>query len=281
MKFKKIIYLNMSEENDQNEEKEQNDQNEQNEEKEHNEQKEQNEENFTTYEDDIIILLNKLSDTIETFNTLSRDQAENAILETNIKISSCKEILDKMEQYIKNLDDEDESEKVELNKKLLNYKTEYHEILNKYNEIQENYINKKTENALMEDKNESYLVDEDKNRSTLKSATGGAGDPYMIDGELSDENKKKNKKENKKENKKDNKKENENDITNNTNNINSNKIEKNSQAKNEISLISVSNNDHSILGNNNIGYSLNPNKEKEETFHEINQDYNKKRRQQF
>ena len=110
---------------------------------------EENEGDFTTYEDDIIILLNKLSSTIETFNTLSREQAENAILETNIKLSSCNEILDKMEQYIKDLKDEDEAEKAELNKKLLNYKSEYQEILNKYKEIQDNYINKKTENALM------------------------------------------------------------------------------------------------------------------------------------
>jgi hypothetical protein len=79
---------------------------------------EDNEDNFTMYEDDIIKLLNKLSETIETFNTLSREQAENAILETNIKISSCKEILDKMEQHINDLGDEDETEKVELNKKI-------------------------------------------------------------------------------------------------------------------------------------------------------------------
>ena len=74
---------------------------------------EEKEENFTTYEEDMITLLNKLSETIETFNTLSRDQAENAILETNIKISNCKEILERMEQYIKDLNDEDETEKAE------------------------------------------------------------------------------------------------------------------------------------------------------------------------
>ena len=85
-------------------------------------------ETFITYEDDLITLLNKLSETIETFHTLSREQAENAILETNIKMNNCKEILEKMEEYINDLKDE---EKAELNKKLLNYKTEYYEILNK------------------------------------------------------------------------------------------------------------------------------------------------------
>ena len=162
---------------------------------------EEKEENFTTYEEDMITLLNKLSETIETFNTLSRDQAENAILETNIKISNCKEILERMEQYIKDLSDEGETEKAELNKKLLNYKTEYHEILTKFNEIQDNYINRKTENALMEQNNESNLVDEEenKNRNSVMGAAAGAGDPYMIDGEL-DDNIKKNNKDNKNKN---------------------------------------------------------------------------------
>jgi uncharacterized membrane protein YvbJ len=46
------------------------------------------------------------------------------------------------------------------------------------------------------------------------------------------------------------------------------------QDKKEISLICVSN-------NNNLGYNLSPNKEKEETFQEINsdyQDYDKKKK---
>lgn len=233
-------------------------------------EEEENEGDFTKYEDDIIILLNKLSSTIETFNTLSREQAENAILETNIKLSSCNEILDKMEQYIKDLKDEDETEKAELNKKLLNYKSEYQEILNKYKEIQDNYINKKTENALMEDQNEEDLVDDDenKNKNVNESAAIGAGDPYMVDGELND-NRKKNNKENKK------------DIENDNNNKLKNKNINNNKTSNEITLISVNNNDQSILENNNtnvIGYTLNPNKEREEAFHQINQDYDKKKK---
>jgi len=228
-----------------------------------------NEENFQTYEEDVITLLTKLSETIQTFNTLSREQAENAILETNIKISSCKEILDKIEQYIQNLNDEDESEKAELNKKLLNYKTEYHEILNKFKEVQDNYINRKTENALMDDQNASNLIDEDeaKNRVSI-SGPAGAGDPYAIDGQL-DESQKKAKKENKKE--EENKNENNNIKLRNQNKNNNN----------EITLISVTNNENIALDHNNsnyIGYALNANKEKEETFHRINQDYDKKKK---
>lgn len=227
---------------------------------------EDNEENFTTYEDDIIKLLNRLSETIETFNTLSREQAENAILETNIKISNCKEILDKMEQYINNLKDEEETEKAELNKKLLNYKTEYHELLNKYKEIQDNYIIRKTENALDEQNISNLVDDDDKNRSTIGPT--GAGEPYKIDGELND-NIKKNDKDNKIENK------------NNSEIINNNNIIIPKKNKNEITLLSVTNNDNSVLENHNssfIGYGLNANKEKEEAFHQINRDYDSKKK---
>ena len=226
---------------------------------------ERNEANFTAYEEEMITLLNKLSETIETFNTLSRDQAENAILETNIKLSNCNEILEEMEKYINDLNDEEETGKTEFTKKLMNYKTEYHEILNKYNEIQDNYINRKTENALMDENNESILVDEEKNKN-INKVTGvavGAGDPYMVDGELND-NIRKNK-----ENKK-----------NEFNNILKNKNEVNNKTTNEITLISVVN-DNSIIEQNNtniMGYTLNPNKEKEETFHEINKDYDLKKK---
>ena len=227
---------------------------------------ERKEENFTTYEEDMIILLNKLSETIEAFNTLSREQAENAILETNIKISNCKEILEKMEKYINDLNDEKENEKSELSKKLINYKTEYHEILNKYKEIQDNYINKKTENALMEENNLSNLVDEEeiKNRNTIKGAPNGAGDPYIVDGELKN-NIKKNK---------------ENEKNHINNKLKNNKNEINNKISNEITLISVMN-DNSILEQNNtniMGYTLNPNKEKEEAFNEINRNYDLKKK---
>ena len=228
--------------------------------------KEENEEDFTTYEDDIITLLNKLSETIETFNTLSREQAENAILETNIKISNCKEILDRMEQYIKDLNDDDEDEKTELNKKLLNYRTEYFEILNKYKEIQDNYISRKTENALMEDQNASNLVDdeENKNRTSSAGATAGAGDPYVVDGELNESPKKSNKQNKKQNDKNDSLNKFKNNIKNNNNSITINNATNNSILEHDNSNI--------------IGYTLNANKEKEEAFHQINRDYDIKKK---
>ena len=162
----------VEEEKNNSNEKENEQENENNKEKENesDDEKENEKENFTTYEDDLITLLNKLSETIDTFNTLSKKQADNAILETNIKITNCKSILDKMEEYINELKTEDESEKAELNKKLLNYKTEYYEILNKFKEIQDNYINQKTESALMD---ENLIDDEDNNnKNDIRMTTG-------------------------------------------------------------------------------------------------------------
>ena len=228
--------------------------------------KEDNEEDFSKYEDDIIILFNKLSTTIDTFNTLSRDQAEKAILETNLKINNCKEILDKMEQYLKEEEDGEEINKTELNKKLLNYKTEYQEILNKFNEIQENYISRKTENALLEKENDKNLIDEDDNKN--KDKKNKKGEQFIIDGELDEKIKKK---------------------TNNNNNEQLKEIENkkdkniNNNNKNDVTLISVSNNNNNILDHNNsqvLNYSLNPkvNMENDEAFNQITKDYNIKKR---
>ena len=273
----------MSEENENSVEEEKNNENSnENEDQNENEKKDESDEekekdNFTTYEDDIITLLNKLSETIDTFNTLSKKQADNAILETNIKITSCKNILDKMEDYINKLKTEDESEKTELNKKLLNYKTEYYELLNKFKEIQDNYINRKTESALMDEN----LIDEEdnKNKNDVRMTTGssgnnnqalGAGNPHMIDGELNEENNNKKNINNNINNKKE--KENKIKETITINNIKNKERNKNNN-NNEISLVSVFN-------TNNLGYNLSPNKEKEEAFVEINRDrdYDKKKK---
>ena len=265
------------EKNNSNEKENENEQeNENNKEKENesDDEKENEKENFTTYEDDLITLLNKLSETIDTFNTLSKKQADNAILETNIKITNCKSILDKMEEYINELKTEEESEKAELNKKLLNYKTEYYEILNKFKEIQDNYINQKTESALMD---ENLIDDEDNNnKNDIRMTAGttgthnlvvGAGNPHMVDGELNEE-KNNNKNNININNKKE--KDNKNNENIKINNLKNN-FRNNNPPNNEISLVSVFN-------TNNLGYNLSPNKEKEETFQEINRDYDKKKK---
>lgn len=226
-----------------------------------------NEENqdFSNFEEDLIILLNKLSKTVDTFNTLSKDQAEKAILTTEININDCIQIIDKMEKYIKDHENDEEIDKNELNKKVLNYKSEYHAITNKFKEVKDNYINKKTKNALME-QNDNNLIEEEENKnSKIKK---GEIPSYKVDGELIDDDNKKNNISNKKGN--ENKKE-----ANDSKNAENNK-------KNEISLISVNNN-NSILNHTNsqiIDYTLNPkvNTETDETFNQINKDYDYKKK---
>ena len=222
-----------------------------------------NEENqdFSNFEEDLIILLNKLSKTVDTFNTLSKDQAEKAILITETNINDCTQIIDKMEKYIKEHENDEEIDKNELNKKVLNYKSEYHDITNKFKEVKDNYINKKTKNALMEQNDNSLVEDDENKNSKIKK---GEAPSYKIDGELIDDDNKKNNISHKKEN--ENKKE-----TNDSNNI------ENKNNKNEISLISVNNN-KSILAHTNtqiLDYTLNPkvNNETDETFNKINKDY--------
>ena len=167
------------------------------------------EENFSTYEDDIIAMLDKLSLTISSFNTLSKDQAESAILEANIKISNCKEILTKMEDYVKRDDLDEEINKNELNQKITQYRTEYHQLLNKYNLIQNNYISRKTENALID--KDSNLEDDNHNKIM------GTSENFVTDGELK------------------------NDI--NKNDISKNEINKNDISKNEINKNDISKNE--------------------------------------
>ena len=105
-----------------------------------------------SYEDDLNVLLDKLSKTISTFNTLSREQAEIAILDTTSIIKDGESIISKLEEELNN--NENNNNPVELleeKKKLKNYKTEFNDIVNKFKIIQNNYINKKANNALIDE----------------------------------------------------------------------------------------------------------------------------------
>ena len=132
--------------------------------------------------------MNKLSKTVDTFNTLSKDQAEKAILITETNINDCTQIIDKMEKYLKEHENDEEIDKNELNKKVLNYKSEYHDITNKFKEVKDNYINKKTKNALMEQNDNSLVEDDENKNSKIKK---GEAPSYKIDGELIDDDNKK------------------------------------------------------------------------------------------
>ena len=106
----------------------------------------------SSYEDELNILLDKLSKTISTFNTLSREQAENAILDTTSKIKEGESILQKMEQELEtNSNNRSPEELHEEKQKIHNHRTEFNEIVNKFKIIQNNYIIKKEKNALIDD----------------------------------------------------------------------------------------------------------------------------------
>ena len=106
----------------------------------------------SSYEDQLNVLLDKLSKTISTFSTLSREQAESAILDTTTKIKEGESILQKIEQELENDSKNRSPEELhEEKQKIKNYRTEFNDIVNKFKIIQDNYIQKKEKNALIDD----------------------------------------------------------------------------------------------------------------------------------
>ena len=103
---------------------------------------------YSSYEDDFNILIEGLSKTISTFNTLSREQAEIAILDTTSKIKEGESLILKLEEV---LDKNNNQDGLSGQKKLKKYKAEFNDIVNKFKEIQDNYINKKAKNALIDE----------------------------------------------------------------------------------------------------------------------------------
>ena len=125
-------------------------------------------EDFFIYnEENLNILLNQISQTITDFKTLSREQAEKAILDTTNKIKECEKIINNMENNL-NQNNKTQEEIIEINKKISKYKRELNLTENKFNITQNSYINKKTANALIDDKNKQDLIDEDQNKNDEK-----------------------------------------------------------------------------------------------------------------
>ena len=106
----------------------------------------------SSYEDQLNTLLDRLSKIITTFGTLSREQAEIAILDTTNKIKEGESIIQKWEKELENDSKNHSQEELhEEKQKIKNYKAEFNEIVNKFKLIQDNYINKKAKNALIDD----------------------------------------------------------------------------------------------------------------------------------
>ena len=123
---------------------------------------------FISNEESINIILNRISQTITDFKTLSREQAEKAILDTTNKIKECQKIINNMENNL-NKENKTQEEKIEINKKITKYKRELNLMENKFNITQNSYINKKTANALIDDNiNQQDLIDEDPKKNNEK-----------------------------------------------------------------------------------------------------------------
>ena len=103
-------------------------------------------------EDELNRLLDQISNIITTFKTLSREQAEIAILEGTSKLKNCESILSQIEQDLEdNKNNHSPEELLEEKKNLKTYKNELNDLSNKFKNIQDNYISKKTQNALIDD----------------------------------------------------------------------------------------------------------------------------------
>lgn len=123
---------------------------------------------FSTQEDELNIFFDKLSKTISAFPTLSRELAEKAIIETNLKIKEGEAIMQKMIDFINNNENNiSKEDNIELNKKMNNLKNEFYNLVNLFNITQNKYINKKAESALIDDieisinHNKNDLIDDE------------------------------------------------------------------------------------------------------------------------
>ncbi len=125
----------------------------------------------SSYEDELNILLDKLSKTVSTFSTLSREQAESAILDTTSKIKEGESILQKIEQELEHDSKNRNPEELhEEKQKIKNYKTELNDLVNKFKIIQDNYIKKKENNALIDDEPKmkpSELLSNEENKNNF------------------------------------------------------------------------------------------------------------------
>ena len=125
-------------------------------------------------EDELNRLLDQISNIITNFSTLSREQAENAILEGTSKLKKCESILSQIEQDLDdNKNNHGPEELLEEKKNLKNYKNELNDLSNKFKAIQDSYINKKAQNALIDDEikisSEENINEDNKNDNGEKN----------------------------------------------------------------------------------------------------------------
>ena len=144
---------------------------------------------FSTQEDELNIFFDKLSKTISAFPTLSRELAEKAIIETNLKIKEGESIIEKMNDFINNNENNiNKEENIELSKKVNNLKNEFNNLVNLFNIAQNKYINKKAESALIDDieisinHNKHDLIDDEsiKNKNEIRKNKNNEESTFQI-----------------------------------------------------------------------------------------------------
>ena len=109
-----------------------------------------------SYENELNILIDSLTKTLLAFKNLSRDQTENAILETTIKIKEGEILITKMEKSLLNSNRNSlifrtNKEMNIIDKKINNYKVEFSIISQKFKLIQDTYNNQKENEAEIDD----------------------------------------------------------------------------------------------------------------------------------
>ena len=105
---------------------------------------------FLQNEDNLNSILVNFKNLLKSFATLSRDKIENTLLNANSMIKEGENNLRIMEEEINKLGIQQQ-----FNNKLKNYKLEFQNLQNKFQESQEEYINHKANNAISLGRNEN------------------------------------------------------------------------------------------------------------------------------
>ena len=105
---------------------------------------------FLQNEDNLNSILVNFKNLLKSFSTLSRDKIENILLNANSMIKEGENNLRIMEEEINKLGIQQQ-----FNNKLKNYKLEFQNLQNKFQESQEEYINHKANNAISLGRNEN------------------------------------------------------------------------------------------------------------------------------
>lgn len=105
---------------------------------------------FLQNEDNLNSILLNFKNLLKSFATLSRDKIENILLNANSMIKEGENNLRIMEEEINKLGIQQQ-----FNNKLKNYKLEFQNLQNKFQESQEEYINHKANNAISLGRNEN------------------------------------------------------------------------------------------------------------------------------